>query len=437
MNTSFVQKAPTFGEQEKYAVETLFDAKNEVPKFMAECKAAGITMMKIIALNQKKQRKDTSFRKLLDPEEGITYCIPIKLLPDGTYKGRKMRIVANRYFDVRKFDEAWAFMICRLSPWIQGSPMGKYYKGMLPLYKVVDEVQDAKSFSSRFDMMMTGWEYIKTLSEPQMLDFALLCNIHKLDNSPSLVLKKLLEYLEKNPAEVNKKFANAEHSNASIILERSIDAQLVRTTPSGLVYDENVNLGIDKEAAVKKILNNAELMSIMNSKSNAKLYKVVGALPLLKMPKVSPAAIEEIKEQEEVAEQLVDEKIDSEAIDVDASLALVSGGNSKTLEKLETEHEVSLSKTSTKVDDDDNDDDLNMFKVNDTTIDTGALSKAGLTSTEKAGGPPWDKNKPTAATEEVVNDKVADTTTDKSAATTAKTKSTDKSKDKNKDQSEK
>lgn len=293
MNTA-VRTAPnTFANQSIRMTEELIDEREVIGKLQEEYKLNGIRFVTIAPIDKQTKKKDTSFRKLRDPNTNKTYCIPIKINPDGTFVGKRIRIKGGRIYDITNFDQAWEFYIASKSPYVIGGLPGA---GNPKLYRVVDERKESNELIENANKMVDAMNFINNLTQEQKYDFALPFGIHKAGNSDFIINKKLVEIAMKTPNRIIDKFRNPAYTNAEIVFKRGVDAQLIKfITNQGYFYKGSVNLGADDATACKFLLNNPPTLNIINAESNQILYKI-GAATDLKFPNVKAKAVEKTEE---------------------------------------------------------------------------------------------------------------------------------------------
>jgi len=187
---------------------------------------------------------------------------------EGHLKWRKLMIRGTKAFNLEKRDEAYELFIWQNSAKFQGSKlsvlMGEKQQDLL----IVDDPDKvASDYIAKKKLSRELEDYILKAPVNELKDWGLVFRINPNFTSPEVIQQRLLEKLAGDP----KKFMNdiewngdTDYLAVKITLRKAEVAGITRMdTQKGYLYKESRSLGHSEEVAIKNVLRDNQLYSII------------------------------------------------------------------------------------------------------------------------------------------------------------------------------
>ena len=226
----------------------------------------GTVQLRIIKENKFREQNIT-FRSYID-KNGITWGVPIKVLPNGEIEWMRINLRGDLiHYNLSNPREAKEFHVVKNSPFVEGSPTA----GIDVRYRVYDQDIEAGKEVDLFEDLIKAGQFIKDMNYNQTVAYGRLFGISPDTNSPVVIKKMLLEKAKLDPKSILNKMHKESETEIFIVLTRAIGTGYIKTIPDrGLVYKEQIGLGLTEHSAIEFLRNNPTVLMDMDKVSKEK-----------------------------------------------------------------------------------------------------------------------------------------------------------------------
>lgn len=204
-----------------------------------------------------------------DYRSGIYYGIPIGIEPTtGEYTWKRLRLYNGKVYNLSDELDAKEWHCIQHWPIIKDSIMDT--RGIAK-FKIEDLDNEAELFLRDYDSKLEAQEYVRALSETELMDFALIFNIDIRNNSKNVVKKMLLEIAERKTTDgknvMLERINNKKELAIVTAIRRARFCGLITEGTSGMVFKNSVPLGANEHQAIEFLKGNTPIFNSVDSES--------------------------------------------------------------------------------------------------------------------------------------------------------------------------
>jgi len=194
-------------------------------------------------------------------DKGHYYGIPIKKMPDGTYKYKRHVIEGNAMFDLRDINQAKDFAIVSRAPFVEGSIGSKRAGSGQPTYKILDPNVEAVKKVDYYKRFAKAIGIIENLTSEELLNMSMvIIGAQAIHNKPEMNKQFLGDSAQTNPSKILAYAQDKQQSELQVIFKTAFSTGLIN-------YTENVGyrtatghvLGMTEPAAINSLARNPKL----------------------------------------------------------------------------------------------------------------------------------------------------------------------------------
>ncbi len=242
-------------------------ANHDNPKV---CPQSGIIIIEALKRSEIKQPR-ISFKKLVDPETGITYGIPLGINnTTGEIDFQRIELGDMTQFDCANVSDRKLWTIISRHESMMGSP---FQRGV-PKFKKVDKNAEASKIISNSKLMVRAVQIAQDMNGVELYDMALNLGLSADHNNNEVLLSNVVEMATKKPAGFLAVYDNT-NRNVITVFNRARAVGLIKLdVMSGYTWKDTFPLGTNDTMAIKTIVGNPALLMNMDleSKQRSNFY---------------------------------------------------------------------------------------------------------------------------------------------------------------------
>jgi len=218
--------------------------------------------------DSKFKEQNIMFRSFYNQNTGVTWGVPIRVHQNGDIQWKPINLKGTivRY-NLKNPSEAQEFHVIKNSPFVQGSPLAN----IDVRYKVYDVEQEALAFVDETEKMISAVQFINNMDHNKLIAFGPLYGISPDTNSPAVIRKALLQKAKMDPKSILSKKEKESETAILITMKRAERVGMVKVYPDrGIIYNENISLGYNENAAVEYLRNNPNILVDMDRAAKEK-----------------------------------------------------------------------------------------------------------------------------------------------------------------------
>jgi hypothetical protein len=248
-----------------------FEYKVANPDHPSVCPQTGIIIIEALKRNQLKQPR-ISFKKLLDPETGITYGIPMGIdNKTGELEFQRINLGDVVQFDLANSNDRKLWTVISRHESMMGSPFSRG----IPKFKTVDKNKEADNVIMSSKSLVRAIQIASDMAGVELYDMAINMGLNPEHNNPALLMASVLEMAQKSPDGFLRVYDNT-NRNVITVFNRARAMGLIKLdVASGFVWKDSYPLGANETLAIKTIVGNSTLLMQMDveSKQRSNYYK--------------------------------------------------------------------------------------------------------------------------------------------------------------------
>ncbi len=228
----------------------------------------GLVQLHILQEKASKFKEQNIMFRTYQDKDDIVWGIPIRVLPNGDVEWQRINLKGDVItYNLKNEREAKEYHIVKNSPFVQGSPTAT----IDARYKIYNPEAEAVKVEQEFDQIIEAGAFIKGLDNNRLIAYGRLFGIAPDNNSVAVIKQVLLEKAKKDPKAILLKKEKETETEILIVIRRASGVGLIKTHPDrGLVYNEQIGLGLTEGTAIEFLRNNPAIMVDMDRESKQK-----------------------------------------------------------------------------------------------------------------------------------------------------------------------
>ena len=234
------------------------------------CPQSGIIIIEALKRSQIKQPRVT-FTKVLDPQSGITYGIPLTINKDGDLIFKRIVLGEMVQFDMANPLDRQMWTVISHHECVKGSP---FQRG-IPLFKKVDKNAESNKIISSAKEMVRAVKIAQEMTGIELYDMAVNLGLSPEHNNEGILMSSVIEMATKKPEGFLTVYDNV-NRNVITVFNRAKAVGLIKLdVANGYTWKDTHPLGTNDVLAIKTIMSNPTLLTTMDmeSKQRSNYYK--------------------------------------------------------------------------------------------------------------------------------------------------------------------